>query len=74
MSTVTETPVIYVNGQPRPLAAPATLFALLNELGLAGRKGVAVALNGAVVPRAEWPARSLTDADHVLVIQATQGG
>jgi sulfur carrier protein len=74
MSTATQVTVIYVNDEPRPLAAPATLLALLNELGHTGRKGVAVALNGAVVPRAEWPARSLADADHVLVIQATQGG
>jgi len=74
MSTATEAPVIYVNDQPRPLAAPATLLTLLNELGLAGRKGVAVALNGAVVPRAEWPSRPLAGADRVLVIQATQGG
>jgi sulfur carrier protein len=74
MSTVTTAPVIYVNDQPRPLAAPTTLLALLGELGHAGRKGVAVALNGAVVSRAEWPSRSLADADHVLVIQATQGG
>ncbi len=74
MSTATVASVIYVNDQPRPLAAPTTLLALLNELGHAGRKGVAVALNGAVIPRAEWPARSLADADHILVIQATQGG
>lgn len=74
MNTATENPVVYINGQSRPLAVPATLHVLMSELGLAGRKGVAVALNGAVVPRGEWPARSLTDADHVLVIQATQGG
>jgi sulfur carrier protein len=74
MSTATAAFVIYVNDQPRPLTAPTMLLALLSELGLAGRKGVAVALNGAVVPRAEWPLRSLADADHVLVIQATQGG
>ncbi|HXC01737.1 MAG TPA: sulfur carrier protein ThiS [Opitutaceae bacterium] len=74
MSTATANSVIYVNDQPRPLAAPTTLLALLNELGHAGRKGVAVAINGAVVPRAEWPARALAEADHVLVIQATQGG
>jgi sulfur carrier protein len=74
MSIVTTTDVIYVNDQLRQLAAPTTLLALLNELGHAGRKGVAVAVNGAVVPRAEWPARSLADADQVLVIQATQGG
>lgn len=65
---------IYVNDQPRPLTAPTTLLALLGELSLAGRKGVAVALNGAVVPRAEWPARTLAADDRILVIQATQGG
>ncbi|HTQ31765.1 MAG TPA: sulfur carrier protein ThiS [Opitutaceae bacterium] len=74
MSQAATTSVIYVNDQPRPLAAPATLLALLGELGLAGRKGVAVALNGAVVPRGDWPARALAAADRVLVIQATQGG
>jgi sulfur carrier protein len=74
MSTATEVPVIYINDQPHPLAASTTLLALLDELGLAGRKGVAVAINGAVVPRAEWPSRTLAEADHVLVIQATQGG
>ena len=74
MNTTTETSVIYVNSQLRSLAAPTTLLALLSELGHAGRKGVAVALNGAVVPRPEWPSQFLADADHVLVIQATQGG
>ena len=74
MSTATTATVIYVNDRPHPLAAAATLLALLNELGLAGRKGVAVALNGTVVARSEWPIRTLAAADRVLVIQATQGG
>ena len=68
------TAMIRVNDQPHPLAAGATLASLLGELGLAGRKGVAVAINGAVVPRAGWPARVLAPDDRVLVIQATQGG
>jgi sulfur carrier protein len=72
-STV-EAPVIFVNDKPRPLSATGNVVALLSELGLAGRKGVAVAINGAVVPRSEWPTRSLAAADRVLVIQATQGG
>ena len=72
-STV-EAPVIFVNDKPRPLAAAASVVALLRELGLAERKGVAVAVNGGVVPRSEWPTRTLAAADRVLVIQATQGG
>jgi len=66
--------VLYVNDRPRPLADVTTLLALVRELGLAERKGVAVAVNGAVVPRSEWPARTLAADDRILVIQATQGG
>ena len=73
MSTATET-AIYVNDRPRPFAAGLRLSCLIRELGLADKKGVAVAVNGAVVPRSEWPARELAAADRVLVIRATQGG
>jgi sulfur carrier protein len=65
---------IFVNDAPRPMPAEATLSALARELALEGRKGVAAAVNGSVVPRAEWASRALGDSDRVLVIQATQGG
>jgi sulfur carrier protein len=75
MSTTTaNAATIYVNDRPRPLGAVATVAALLHELGLVERKGVAVAVNSAVVPRSEWPGRALRAEDRVLVIQATQGG
>lgn len=54
--------------------AGATLVALVAELGLAERKGVAVAVNGNVVPRSTWSTHALADGDRVLVIRATQGG
>lgn len=65
---------IFVNDEPRALARPATLDGLLRDLGLADRRGVAAAVNGAVVTRAEWPSRFLSEKDRVLVIRATQGG
>ena len=65
---------VYVNDKARALAASTSVWALLRELGLAERKGVAVAVNGSVVRRGEWPARTLAADDRVLVIQATQGG
>jgi len=68
------TQMIHVNDQPRELGTGETLFGLVRELGLAERKGVALAVNGAVAPRAEWPARTLNAGDRILVIQATQGG
>ncbi|MFY9925204.1 MAG: sulfur carrier protein ThiS [Opitutaceae bacterium] len=65
---------ITVNDRPHALAAGATLLALLGELGLAERRGVAAAVNGEVVPKAAWATRSLARNDRVLVIRATQGG
>jgi len=65
---------IFVNDLPRSLAGSGTVRELIRELGFEGRKGVAVAVNGGVVPRSAWPARVLADGDRVLVIQATQGG
>jgi sulfur carrier protein len=65
---------ILVNDRPQALGAGAALLQVVRGLGLAERRGVAVAVNGAVVPRAEWAGRALNPDDRVLVIQATQGG
>ena len=66
--------IIRVNDQPREVAEGTMLADLVGELGLAERKGVAVAVNDEVAPRATWSTRALVATDHVLVIQATQGG
>jgi len=65
---------IRVNGQRERFAA-ATIAALLDakEIGAEAR-GVAVALNGAVVPRAAWPATKLSPGDAVEIVRAQQGG
>jgi len=66
---------VIVNGEPRELPAGATVTDLVVELGLpAGGRGVAVAVEGEVVPRAEWGTRSLSDDDRVEVLTAMQGG
>jgi len=67
-------PQLYVNDNPRTFAAGTTLLALLGEMALAERPGVAVAVNDAVVSRADWNARTLHSGDRVLVIHASQGG
>ena len=65
---------IRVNGQAEPLAA-ATLAALLEakEIDLSQR-GIAVALNGAVVTRAAWLHTALHPGDSVEIVRARQGG
>ena len=72
MATATET--ILVNDRARALRPGETLAGLVAELGLADRRGVAVAVNGSVVPRLRWAARILGPDARILVIQATQGG
>ncbi len=66
--------MIQVNGQPLALSAK-NLAALLHERGVnpAG-KGIAVALNGAVVPRAAWGETRLRAGDTVEIVLARQGG
>jgi sulfur carrier protein len=63
---------IQVNGQSEQLSA-VTITALLQEKEV-DAPGVAVALNGAVVPRAAWPATKLRPGDTVEIVRARQGG
>ncbi len=66
--------MIEVNGTSEPLAA-ATLEALLAEKAIdTAQRGIAVALNGAVVPRTAWPATPLRPGDSVEIVRARQGG
>ncbi|MDA1361560.1 sulfur carrier protein ThiS [Glycomyces luteolus] len=61
---------IEVNGEAREgIATIADAVAAVTD----ARRGIAVALNGEVVPRSEWD-RPLTDGDAVEVLTATQGG
>jgi sulfur carrier protein len=66
--------IIRVNGENEPLAA-ATLDALLAEKAVdTGQRGIAVALNGAVVPRAAWRDTALRPGDSIEIVRARQGG
>jgi sulfur carrier protein len=66
--------MIRVNGESEPLSVP-TLAALLAEKALdTGQRGIAVALNGAVVPRSAWPRTVLRAGDQVEIVRARQGG
>jgi sulfur carrier protein len=66
--------VIFVNGEPRERAG-ATIAELLSELGVEQQaRGVAVALDGEVVPRAEWSERRVNEGQRVEALSAMQGG
>jgi len=65
---------IRLNGQSKNVVAE-TLEQLLDELGYESeRKGIALALNGEVVPRGRWHETGLSDGDAVEIVGAVQGG
>ena len=66
---------VIVNGEPAEVAAGQTVAGLLAGLGHPpGGPGIAVALNGEVVPRSAWAATGLGDNDRLEVLGASQGG
>ncbi len=70
----TAIPPIRVNGDSEPFAA-VTLEQLLEGKAVdTGKRGIAVALNGAVVPRAAWRDTVLKPSDSIEIVRARQGG
>jgi sulfur carrier protein len=66
---------VVVNGTPTPLPDGATVRDLLAELEVpAEGRGVAVAVDAQVVPRAQWEGHALADGATVEVVRAVQGG
>jgi len=68
-------PSVVLNGEPRALPEGATVADAVRASGVdEGGRGVAVAVDGEVVPRGEWEATVLAEGRRVEVLQAVQGG
>ncbi len=66
--------MITVNGEARDYRHQ-TIEEIIAEYGLdPTRPGIAVAVNGAVAPRAEWSTLRLAAEDRVEIVQAKTGG
>ena len=66
---------VIVNGEPAEVADGQTVAELLDRLGHpADGSGIAVALNGEVVPRSAWSTTGLDPGDRLEVLGASQGG
>jgi sulfur carrier protein len=67
--------MIVLNGEGSDVRAGETVAAVLARLGLElDARGVAVAVDGEVVPRAAWRSLALADGARVEVLTAMQGG
>jgi sulfur carrier protein len=64
---------VILNGTPHDLTDGASLAAAVSLLTTSAT-GLAAALNGGLVRRADWESTGLADGDSVEVITAVQGG
>jgi sulfur carrier protein len=67
--------VVMLNGERCELNGRATVAAAVELAGAPeGGRGVAVALDGEVVPRGEWATTEVRDGQELEVLRAVQGG
>jgi sulfur carrier protein len=64
---------VVVNGEQCDLHDGTTVADVVRSL-VDAERGVAVALDGEVVPRTAWATTQLRDGDQVEVLRAVQGG
>jgi sulfur carrier protein len=66
---------VLINGERRELPGGATVETAVLEVGVERQgRGVAVAVDGEVVPRGEWGDTALQEGQQVEVVRAVQGG
>lgn len=66
---------VLLNGQPRELPEAASVATAVQAVGVpTPERGLAVAVDGDVVPRGEWENRILEEGQRVEVLRAVQGG
>ncbi|MBA2630264.1 MAG: sulfur carrier protein ThiS, partial [Thermoleophilaceae bacterium] len=66
---------VSINGERRELPAGATVEHAVAESGAqTGGRGVAVAVDGEVVPHGEWATTAVREGQAVEVLRAVQGG
>lgn len=66
---------VVLNGEPAELPDGASVAVAVHRAGVHEQaRGVAVAVDGEVVPRGEWEHTRLADGGRVEVLRAVQGG
>jgi sulfur carrier protein len=64
---------VSVNGKDVVFEVPVSVEALVEHQG-ATRRGSAVAVDGAVVPRSKWAEFMIEDGQHIELLTAVPGG
>ena len=66
--------VVTINGERRELNEPVTVEGAVVAAGAPDGRGVAVAVDGEVVPRGQWATTEVREGQQVEVLHAVQGG
>ena len=64
---------VIINGAARQLPRSTSVAALIEEMGLTGKR-IALERNGEIVPRSLFAAQQLADGDKLEVVVAVGGG
>ncbi len=65
---------INLNGKTSEIKSGSSLMSLIDELGLTGRKAIAIALNGEVLTRERYKEIILNEGGSLEVVRAIGGG
>lgn len=64
---------IKVNGEPRQVAEGCTAAALVETMGLSGKR-IAMEVNMEIVPRSTYPEFTFNPGDKIEIVHAVGGG
>jgi sulfur carrier protein len=64
---------VFVNGEAQTVPEGRLLSELV-DAHTTSRSGIAVAVDGEVVPRAAWPGHPLAEGARIEILTAVQGG
>jgi sulfur carrier protein len=65
---------ITINQEAYQVNSASSVLHILTDVLNLPSTGIAVAINHAIVPKAEWESHSLNPGDQIIIIKATQGG
>jgi sulfur carrier protein len=64
---------VSINGAVRQLTTTLSIAALIEEMGLTGKR-IALERNGEIVPRSQFTSQTLEDGDKLEIVAAVGGG
>lgn len=65
---------VELNGSMKTIESNTTLLVLIRDILKENTNGIAIAINGSVIPKTKWETTSIQEADRIELVRATQGG